>query len=285
MTAKAAGDTTRRPGLSFDDPRRDLLALTWARAELGAGPWDEGYARLVREAAHPARIGRVPGSSLAAVERGELEATPALASSVPARAAGLVFRPMPRAPEWLEGVAIVAGGRGRAPARSFVKFLAEQGRAEPPPDTDGPPEDDDRDGLLADLLGATLVDAQDELWAARRTLDRAGHPPDAEGWMTQAPPWPPASVAKLFQRDSSGTLVATLAEQVAPEPAARAWLVRSWLESERPIDGGWLDELRRAADGRLVREPRFRAWLRAEWTAWARQRYRQVARTAKGPIP
>ncbi len=207
----------------------------------------------------------------------------AIAASVPARPGGPVFRPIPNAAGWLEGAAILAGSGHQELARSFLRFLKEQ--QQPAPDSDLSSEASDPDGLLADLLGATLVDAQDELWAAWKALEEAGHPRRAEGWMTQAPPWPPASVAKLGQRDPTGSLMATLAEQLAPDPPTRAWLLRSWLESERPINGRWLDELSRAVDGRLVRESRFRAWLRAEWTAWARQRYRRVARTAKGPTP
>lgn len=287
MSAPAAA-AARRPDLGFDDPRRAPVALAWARGELGRGAWADGYARLVREAGGPRRIGRVAGSSLGAVERGGLEATPAVGPGRWTRAGGrTVFQAIAGAPEWLEGVAIVAGGRRLGPARSFLRFLAERGTSELPPDPprDSGADDDESDGLLADLLGATLVDAQDELWNAWQALDRAGNPPRAERWMTEAPPWPPASVAKLGQRDGSGTLTRTLAEQVAPDPTIRAWLLRSWLEPERPIDGRRLAELSQAAEGRLMREPRFRAWLRAEWTAWARQRYRRVARTAavEGP--
>ncbi len=43
-----------------------------------------------------------------------------------------------------------------------------------------------------------------------------------------------------------------------------------------------LRELAQAEGGRLVREPRFRAWLRGEWTAWTQQLYRRVARLAGG---
>jgi hypothetical protein len=44
-----------------------------------------------------------------------------------------------------------------------------------------------------------------------------------------------------------------------------------------------LDELATAASGKLTSEPRFREWLRAEWTAWARQRYRRVVRKVEDP--
>ncbi len=75
-------------------------------------------------------------------------------------------------------------------------------------------------------------------------------------------------------------LIETLSAEVAPEPPARAWLLRSWLAPARSVDEELLFDLTQAADGRLCREVRFRAWLREEWTAWARQRYRRVTRWA-----
>src|SRR5262249_5371812 len=99
-------------------------------------------------------------------------------------------------------------------------------------------------------------------------------------WMTEPPPWPPASVSKLLSRpgERAMSMVEDLAGQVATDPAIRAWLVRSWLTPPRVLDLELLDELAGAAGGRLGREPRFRDWLRAEWTAWPRQRFRRVAR-------
>jgi hypothetical protein len=136
--------------------------------------------------------------------------------------------------------------------------------------------------LLADLLGSTLVDAQDELWAAYLALHRAEHPEPATKWLTEPPPWPPASIKRYLQREGENAmaLIETLAAELAPEPAARGWLIRSWLAPARLADPKLLAELAQAADGRLGREPRLRSWLRAEWTAWARQRYRRVARLA-----
>jgi hypothetical protein len=104
--------------------------------------------------------------------------------------------------------------------------------------------------------------------------------------MTEPPPWPPASVQKMLQREDEGAaLLETLSREVAPAADLRAWLVRSWLAPPRQVDGRLLLELARAEEGRLAREPRFRAWLRAEWTAWARQRYRRVARLAEQAVP
>ena len=120
---------------------------------------------------------------------------------------------------------------------------------------------------------------------AGAALARHGHPPAAEGAIGERPPWPPASVTGLSTRPKGPALVDLLAEQIAPEPEARAWLRASWSGPTRAIDGALLAEIAGAAGGRLAREPRFRAWLRAEWTAWSRQLYRRVARVAGGYVP
>jgi hypothetical protein len=192
-------------------------------------------------------------------------------------------------PEWVEGVALVRGGRNPALAQELVRFLAGRGQAESPePGTGGldPADDPEASALLAELLGATLVDAQDELVAAWAKLAAAAHPERAERWMTEAPPWPPASVEKLLKKGEEGAiLLETLTTQVAPDADVRNWLLRSWLAPARRVDGRLLTELAGAEGGRLVHEPRFRMWLRSEWTAWARQRYRRVARLAGGAVP
>ena len=183
-----------------------------------------------------------------------------------------------------DGVAALAGTRNPEGARGFLRFLGDSGRlllSDPSPARAVSPE---ADALLADLLGATMVDARPELEAAWAALDRAGNPERATMWMTASPPWPPASVARFLNRESNAMpLIETLAAQLAPDPDLRAWLLRSWLAPARTVNGALLDELAGAADGRLAREPRFRAWLRSEWTAWARQRYRRVARLTLTP--
>jgi hypothetical protein len=140
------------------------------------------------------------------------------------------------------------------------------------------------ESLIADLLGATLVDARDELEAGWEALERAGEPAQAVQWMTEPPSWPPVSIARYLSREgqTAMSLVDTLAQELAPDAGARAWLVRSWISPSRPVDDTLLAEIAHAAEGRLGREPRFRAWLSAEWTASARQRYRRVARMAAG---
>jgi hypothetical protein len=134
-----------------------------------------------------------------------------------------------------------------------------------------------------------LIDAGDELRTALSVLEREGRSTSSPAWlwMMQAPPWPPASIDKLQARGGERALamVDDLAAQIAPDPELRLALVQSWSRPTRPIDGVLLDELVRAGGGRLVREPRFRSWLCAEWTAWARQRYRRVGRLATSTVP
>jgi hypothetical protein len=183
---------------------------------------------------------------------------------------------------WDEGVAVCRESLHPALARAFLRFLAET--RDVLADVDTGSRDPDASGLRADLLGATLIDAQDELVEAWTALDRQGSiaPSAARAWLTESPPWPPASVERLQKRggEDALTLVEDLAGQIAPDSAVRLALLQSWLRPRRQIDDALITELSSAGEGRLAREPRFRTWLRAEWTAWARQRYRRVARLA-----
>jgi hypothetical protein len=247
--------------VTFDDPRTDPIALAWVDAHLAGREFLDGYAATVNAAAISMRVERAPGPVF---EHGDWQDS-----------LGIV---------WVEGVAILGNGRHRDHAESLVQFLHESGRARPArPHPDSAPSADEPE-LLADLLGATLVDARDELGSAWSALERAGSPPGPLRWMTEPPPWPPASIGKILNRndEQAMAMVETLAGQLATDATVRSWLIRSWLSPPRRIDRRILEELARAADGRLIREPRFRAWLRAEWTAWARQRYRRVLRTLEG---
>jgi hypothetical protein len=185
---------------------------------------------------------------------------------------------------WTEGAAALRGGANAQLAVEFVRFLTASVVALPLPAVDSVQLG--ADALLAQLLGATLVDAQDELWGAWSALEAAGQPERAERWMVEAPPWPPASVQRILDYDANAmALLETLAAGLAPDPSVRSWLIRSWVSPARVFDGRLVNELAEAVDGRLVREPRFRAWLAGEWTAWARQRYRRVARLAGAAVP
>jgi hypothetical protein len=283
----AATDPAR---ITFDDPRRDLVSLSWAKEQLAASSWSAGYARLVRAAGSARRPGRIPGAAVAAVETGEASSAPAVAprDSGDSPRWPAVFVPQDDKLAWVEGVAVLRSTRQPEPARAFLLALEQSRVAERPSEHElgEGGTDIEADALLADLLGAALVDAQDELWAAWDALERAGNPERARMWMTAPPPWPPASVSKILEQDLTSTtpMLETLAAQVAPEADARDWLVRSWIAKGRSVDGALLHELAGAVGGRLVREPRFRSWLRGEWTAWARQRYRRVARKAEGAV-
>jgi len=187
----------------------------------------------------------------------------------------------------VEGTAIVASTSNEPRARIFLQFLAERHGAKPLP-AEAALDPTVRE-LLGDLLGSTMVDAQDELlaaWEALGGVDSAP-PSPALSWMIEPPPWPPASVHKLLLvgGDRGLGMAQDLAGQLTPDAELRFWLIQSWLRPARPVDGAFLTELSRAAEGRLIREPRFRNWLRCEWTAWARQRYRRVARLAMGAVP
>lgn len=249
LTPSAAPASAHWECPPFEDPRRVPWALAVLKAVLRSHPWAEGYAALVLHD---------PGDDPYAVDSGHADV-------------------------WTEGVAVVRGARHADTARAVLAELTRSGRAIAPPRFVVPTA---ADSLLADLLGATLVDARPELIVARAALKAAKQPERPRQWMTQAPPWPPASVAKILEREANAMpLLETLAAQIAPEADVRAWLLRSWLAPPRPIDGSVLDELAGAVDGRLAREPRFRSWLRGEWTAWARQRYRRVTRRAGGWVP
>jgi ABC-type Fe3+ transport system substrate-binding protein len=282
-------DSDLRGQVAFDDPRSDPVCLALAQRWLESGDWARGYAELVRTAGNARPIGRGGGSARASVERGEAAVAPAVvAESADAAAAvpAIALVPVPDGPELVEGAAIVRGTSHAEPAQAFLQFLADERSAVPV--TENPATNEGRvKSLLADLLGATLVDAQVELRSAWARLARqsGSNRAEAEAWLTEAPPWPPASVELIRQTDEPGTLVETLAEQLVPDPAARAWLLDNWQHAPRSMDGALLVDLANALDGRLADEPRFRAWLRAEWTAWASQRYWAFARSAEVPVP
>ncbi|HEY2156279.1 MAG TPA: hypothetical protein VGH33_11660 [Isosphaeraceae bacterium] len=276
ITGSSLTDRSLASLVALDDPRRDPIALAWAKARLSSLGWPKGYAELVRTAANARRVGRA-GSARERVARGEAAVGPDADVVGPLDEKTALVR-LDGAPHWLEGVALVAASPRIDDARAFVAFLANRVQAEPVPD-DFPAPEPVTDALLADLLGATLVDAQDELWAAADALDRTGHPEPFEGYLDHAPPWPPTSIQKLRRQAEADELLGAMAREIGANGDARAWLMRSWDGPERKIDGSWIRELAGAAGG-LAREPRFRTWLRGEWTAWARQHYRRIAREA-----
>lgn len=176
----------------------------------------------------------------------------------------------PEASVTSEAMGFVAGSQRHEGAAALLATLGGGGPASPFP------------SLADDLIAAATLDGRPELLTAREALARVGDPARPRAWMTEPPPWPPASIARMRAEPDGEALITTLAEQVAPDPEARAWLLASFNRRPRPIDASVLDELDAAAGGRLAAEPRFRAWVRSEWAAWARQRYRRVARNPDG---
>jgi hypothetical protein len=242
------------PGIRthLGDPRLDPDSLAAAKSLLLTEGWPTGYEGLVRATATRPPIGEQPADGSIPLVRSE-------------------------------AVALVQGGPNPDRAKEFIHALYMRGIS--PPESGAELDDAAADELLADLLGSALVDSLDELREAQAALVRFGHPAHAEASIGERPPWPPASVAKMQADPSRQPMVETLLDEIVPDPASRAWLVESWSKPKRPIDGELLAQIARAADGKLAREPRFRAWLRGEWTAWTRQLYRRVARVAGGYIP
>ena len=279
------GDRSDR--VALDDPRLDPVSLAWAKSRIdGPGRWGPGYAELVATAARSVRIGPA-GSAAMRVAGGVASAAPTIgtAGSLDERTSLI---PVAGAGPVVEGVAIVRGAPRSAEARELLTALAARGEATPVDDSisEVDPVAVIADSLLADLLGSTLVDAQDELWEAEAALESTGRPPLLVGYLADSPPWPPTSVAKLQDDPARLALVDTLARELVPDAEARKWVRGSWERPSRSIDAAWLREVAGAAGGTLAAEPRFRAWLRGEWTAWARQHYRRIAREAKkAPSP
>ena len=269
---------------AFDDPPRRSADLDLGgRAIAKQSSWQAGYARLVLlySRALP-RPGWQSGSAAAAVDRGEA-ACYSPDHDLPDSPGGSELDPSARPLE---------RGRGH-PARKLARSPGAgvsplSGRSSWSHAGPGKPRARPRSERSAGrsaraprwLMPRKSCSPPPAPWSARQDRQSA----QARDWLTEPPPWPPASVEKLQSRggESALALVQDLAGQIAPDPEPRFWLVQSWLRPARPIDRALLTELAQAAGGRLVREPRFRAWLRGEWTAWARQRYRRVARLVAG---
>jgi len=265
---------------TLGDPRVDPLTLAWTLGRLRREGWPGAYPHLLVLYGLAETVGWREGSARAAIGRGDADATlMRLPESSRAEADVVVFD---------EGAAIRRGTRRAPAARAFLQFLdANMGASQEPTAATASPRSRAAEALAADLFGATFVDAQDELRTAVVSVREAGMSPESVTLLAQPPPWPPASVEKLLTRGGEGAaaLVETLTNQIAPEAGARVWLSQSWLRPRKPIDEVLLLELAGVDQGRLAREPRFRAWLRAEWTQWARQRYRWVARLASARSP
>lgn len=196
------------------------------------------------------------------------------------------FRPFADLPSWRES-AIVFASRITRSDRAWLDAVSEN-RAEFAAASPGqaPARLESLD-LIADWLQAACVTARPELRRALAAIRRAervapGAARRATYWLLQPPPWPPASLTALRASRDGDQLLEQLFQHLLSDPNARRWLKESSQQPAIPLDRDQVHGLARAADGRLVGESRFRDWLRAEWTAWARQRYRRAARLASG---
>ncbi len=284
----------------LSDPRTSPLTSSFVNGYLSLNHWNTRWSSLVRVFANARTIlwhrGNGPGTSIGASTHPrdpsfgiatDFEQHPSLLDSQ------LQFVPLlddkDRPLRWIEGLArtgrVTRNGLVEATQDLLMQRFAIQAQIDPESSTML-----DVNVLIDDLVGATLVDANEELRRTWRRLIAVGRPQDWESWMTGPPPWPPASVLR-YRRDSvngepNRTLETNLLRLIAPDPSLRHDLERSWQREARPIGRAILNELVQMGGGQMMREPRLRNWLRAEWTAWARQRYRRIAeRCGREPAP
>jgi ABC-type Fe3+ transport system substrate-binding protein len=283
-TARLSDSWTRPlpPGrvgrMALGDPRNDPTARALALSLLESS-WSEGYAALIHLAAQASRIDSGGRSAISAVERGRASLTPAIAEDL-ASHSDLEWSRSSETLLRLDGAAMLRSARNHDRAAAFLRFLTSRGgRSQPPPPR--PIMAPAAESLLVDLLGASMVESQAELWVAWAALERAKWPKKLVEDLQRAPPWPPASIEKMKAKEGSDVLLDTLAEQIAVDPYDHAWLLELWDRPATRVNGEILAELATVNSGRLGTNPRLRAWLRGEWTAWARQNARRVAREAE----
>lgn len=222
------------------DPRHDGLQRARMLAMLSADGWRPGYARLVAEAGAESS-----------------HASPSSPAS---------------SPEILELGGVWSASQRAVRARAWLT----RWRGEAPAPNPASASDD----LKADLLGSVLIDAREDLVSATARVRAAGSGSPWAPRLLEPPPWPPASILRLSDAEGGADDISTLARALVPDDEARDWLLESWRRPRSDVDDALLDEIARVADGRLASEPRFRAWLRGEWSAWAGPWYRWVGRRA-----
>lgn len=247
--------TPARP-LVLDDPRTDRATRCWVEARLGAATWSDGYAEIARVAATAVSAG-----------------WPAVDDGTAGRI-GMVGRDAPTPLiHFIEGGAVPRSSRRAEEAIRLLATLAAEST-----EIEALVMDPLVSELTAELVGATLIDAHDDLRSSWRRLEAAGRIEATAARLLQPPPWPPTSVLLLNEDPARADDLDALATELAPSLEARAWLRTSWDVARRPIDGAFLAELASVDGGGLARSAGFRAWLRGEWAAWAGQWYRWVGR-------
>ena len=195
---RRAGGGRRPSGPGGRDPRRPALVVPEARrrGEAGRGRWWGIRWRIALRSDRRSSYPGDPRSSPLALARVKAGFA---ASSWHAEYASFAYPTLRLSHGHAgggleEGTAVVRGARNPEAAWAFMGLFDDP---EPAPSRDEPPGSDQ---LLADLLGAAFVDAREEQVAAMRAVERAGLPLRWLDWMTQAPPWPPASITRMIER-------------------------------------------------------------------------------------
>ncbi len=274
LTKTSAADNSLRGEFVFDDPRIDEVSFAWAKSRLATS----NYGDLVRSAANASRAGRASSTTFAVLRN---DASIAPATGIEGAIDDAThFDVYPEHPQYREGIAILSNARHDEEAHNFVAFLKARGQADQLRSPAPSAAEIGADALLADLLGATLVDALDDLRSAALAVETPGTSSELNAFLDDLPPWPPASVAKLRAREEPFPLLETLAHEISDDAEGRRWLLQSWDRPIHTVNLAFLREIAGAAKGRLLADPKFRVWLRGEWTAWARQHYRRIAREA-----
>jgi hypothetical protein len=264
------------------NPRHDPFTLAAVQSHLRAKPFGDAYADLVHAFGRARGIARTPRAALSSAARTNTHFLIGPDSMGAAFGLG-VHRFSATAPVFDEGLAFPAGSRFAGIAGRLRDTLG----ATTIPPVSAP--DALHLSLLAEFLGATLVTSHAELCHAIAALDaaEARRRPAARraaAWLGEPPPWPPASVLLLRSRPGGRELLEQLASQVAPDASTQGAFLELMSPPAALISDETLARVAKAAEGRLAASSRFRAWLSAEWTAWAGQRYRRCARLARGTV-
>jgi hypothetical protein len=279
---------------SLADTRRDpMLGVLIIDGLRSASDFAHAYASWVRVFGNAASIFPTTHAGLAQMMR--LPTPPAATFCVASTASahGLDFSAIDLESQAAHAMGVLRRSNVNSDAWKLLQTLAIRSEAASDLESSGGNARSEADtrflhAFLDDLIGATLTLAHPELHEACRVLKQliahSGNEVQARAsaFLIEAPPWPPASITELKRKPQGDALVEALADQVAPSNAARSWLLASWNSPAKPLDLSLPQMLAQVDSGRLAWEPRFRSWLQAEWLAWARQRYRRVARLAQG---
>ena len=259
------------PPLAFPSPLLDELSRVYSMAVWNSNPDQAiGYARWIKLArgfavtakSHAAaRLALVPSNSSPNAWKGGAGLNEAL---------GL----QPAEPvHWPEALTFFDSDAGGMPLRDlFQRFCHDTNRLKTVISADKTASAE----VMLDLAAILLDRCHADLQAAWQVIDQSTGEERArtERYLTERPPWPPASVQDLAKRRGFEYVVA-LVEQMAVDGDERDWLIHEFQQPAGLVD---LKRLENAVDGRLKNSIRFRAWLRAEWSAWVRQRCRRVQR-------